>query len=90
MATASTAQRRVNIQQVVSTHPTRSTVLTLRDRLQVRILTRAAQLSRAAGRLDSRTLNININTITILVHTVKEWVHNDVTSQLIVQEFKIK
>lgn len=74
MATASTAQRRVNIQQVVSTHPTRSTVLTLRDRLQVRILTRAAQLSRAAGRLDSRTLNININinTITILVHTVKE------------------
>lgn len=90
MATASTAQRRVNIQQVVSTHPTRSTVLTLRDRLQVRILTRAAQLSRAAGRLDSRTLNININTITILVHTVKEWVHNDVTSQLIVQEFKNK
>lgn len=90
MATASTAQRRVNIQQVVSTHPTHSTVLTLRDRLQVRILTRAAQLSRAAGRLDSRTLNININTITILVHTVKEWVHNDVTSQLIVQEFKNK
>ena len=72
MATVSTAQRRINTQQVVSTHPTRSTALTLRDRLQARILTRAAQLSRAAGRLGSRTLNISINIITILVHTVKE------------------
>lgn len=65
----STAQRRVSIQQVVSTHPTLSTVLTLRDQLQVLILTRAVQLSRAVGRPASHTLSTNI--ITILVHTVK-------------------
>lgn len=69
MAMVSTAQRRVNIQQVASIPPTRSTVLTLRDRLQVLILTRAVQRSRAVGRLDSHTPNIS--TITILVHTVK-------------------
>lgn len=69
MAKVSTAQRRVNIQQVVSTHPTLSTVLTLRDRLQVIIPTRAAQQSRAVGHPGSHTLSTNI--ITILVHTVK-------------------
>lgn len=69
MATVSTAQRRVNIQQVVSTHPILSTVLTLRDRLQVLMLTRAVRRSRAVGHLGSHTLNTNI--ITILVHTVK-------------------
>lgn len=67
MATVSTPQRKVNIQQAVSTHPTLSTVLTLRDRLQVLILTRVVLRSRAAGRLGSHTLNI----ITILIHTVK-------------------
>lgn len=69
MAMVSTAQRRVSIQQVVSIPPTLSTVPTLRDQLQVLILTRSVQRSRAAGRLDSHTLNTNI--ITILVHTVK-------------------
>lgn len=69
MAMESTAQHRVNIPPVVSIPPTRSTVLTLRDPLQARILTRAVQQSRAVGRLDSHTLNTN--TITILVHTVK-------------------
>lgn len=68
-----TAQRRISIQQVVSTHPTLSTVPTLRDRLQVLILTRAVQRSRAVGRLGSHTLNTSI--ITILVHTVKGSVH---------------
>lgn len=74
MAMVSTAQRRISIQQVVSTHPILSTVLTLRDRLQVLTLTRAVQQSRAVGRLGSHTLNIsiNINIIIILVHTVKE------------------
>ncbi|TNN86452.1 hypothetical protein EYF80_003222 [Liparis tanakae] len=67
MATVSTPHRKVNIQQAVSTHPTLSTALTLRDRLQVLILTRFVLRSRAAGRLGSHTLNI----ITILVHTVK-------------------
>ncbi|AWP06770.1 Hypothetical protein SMAX5B_010972 [Scophthalmus maximus] len=69
MVMVSTAQRRVNIRQAVSTHPTLSTVLTLRDQLQVPILTRAVRWSRAAARLGSPTLNTNI--ITILVHTVK-------------------
>lgn len=69
MATESTLHHRVNIQQVVSTHPTLSTVLTLKDLLQVLILTRAVQQSRAVGHLASHTLNTNI--ITILVHTVK-------------------
>lgn len=72
MAMVSTAQRRVNIQQVVSTHPTLSTVPTPRGRLQVLILTRAVPGSRAVGRLGSHTLSTNI--ITILV-TVKGWVH---------------
>lgn len=62
-----TAQRRVNIQQVVSTHPTLSTVLTLRDLLQVLILTRAVQQSRAVGHLGSHTLNTNIITILVLI-----------------------
>ena len=69
MAMVYTAQCRVNIQQVVSTHPTLSTVLTLGDRHQALILTRAVQRSRAVGRLASHTLNTNI--ITILAHTVK-------------------
>lgn len=62
----STALRRVNIQQVIFTHPTLSTVLNLRDH----ILIKAAQESRAVERLDSHTLSTNI--IIILVHTVKE------------------
>lgn len=66
---ASTAQRRINIQQVVSTHPTLSTVQTLRGLLQVLILTRVAQRTRAMGHLGSRILSTNI--ITTLVHTVK-------------------
>lgn len=69
MATESTARHRVSIPPVVSIPPTRSTVLTLRDPLRARILTRAVQQSRAVGRLGSRTLNTN--TITILVRTVK-------------------
>lgn len=69
MAMVSTAQRRVHIQQVVSTRPTLSTVPTVRDRPRVLILTRAVLRSRAAGRLDSHTLNTS--TITTLVHTVK-------------------
>lgn len=69
MATVCTAQRRISIRQVVSTHPTLSTVLTPKDRVQVLILIRAVQQSRAVGRLGSHTLNTN--TITILVHTVK-------------------
>lgn len=69
MATVCTAQRRVSIQQVVSTHPTRSTVLTLKDRVQVLILTRVVPQSRAVGHLGSHTPNTNI--IIILVLTVK-------------------
>lgn len=69
----STVQHKVSIQQVVSTHPTRSTVLTLRDLLQVLILARAAQQSRAVGHLDSLTLSTNISTI--LGHTAKGLVH---------------
>lgn len=65
----STVQHRVSIQQVVSTHPTRFTVLTLRDLLQVLILTKAALQSRAVGHLVSLTLNTNISTI--LGHTAK-------------------
>lgn len=64
-----TARRRVSIQQAVSTRPTLSTVLTLRDRLRVLILIRVVQGSRAVGRLGNLTLSTNI--ITILVHTVK-------------------
>lgn len=71
MAMVSTTHRRVNIPQVVSTHPTRSTVPTLRDRLRVLIPTRAVQLSRTAGRPGSHTLSTSTNIITILVHTVK-------------------
>lgn len=67
MAMVSTANHRVNIQQVVSTHPTRSTVLILTEWLRVLIPTRAVQQSRAVGRLGNHTLN----TITILDHTVK-------------------
>lgn len=71
MAMVSTAQRKANIQRVVSTHPTLSTVLTLRERLLVLILTqtRAAQWSRAVGHQGSRTLSTNI--ITTLVHIAK-------------------
>lgn len=69
MAMESTAQHRTNIPQVVSTHPTLSTVLTPRDPRQVLILTRAVQQSKAVDRLGSHTLSINI--ITILAHTVK-------------------
>lgn len=69
MAMVSTAQHRVSIQQVVSTHPTLSTVLTPRGQGQVLILIRAVQQSRAVGRLVSHTLSTNITTI--LVHTVK-------------------
>lgn len=69
MATASTTQRRINTLQVVSTHPTLSTVQTLRDQLQALILTRAVQQNKAVGHLDSHILNTNI--ITILAHTVK-------------------
>lgn len=61
----STALHRVNIQQVVSTHPTLSTVLNLRDHIQIK----AVQRSRAVGHLGSHTLSTNI--ITILVPTVK-------------------
>lgn len=72
MAMVSTAQHRVNIQQVVSTRPTLSTVPTLRDQLQVLTPTRAVQQSRAVGRLGSRTPSTNITNITtILDHTVK-------------------
>lgn len=67
MAMVSTAQRRVNIQQVVSTHPTLSTVPTPRGRLQVLILTRAVPGSRAVGRLGSHTLSTNIITILVTV-----------------------
>lgn len=69
----STVQHRVSIQQVVSTHPTLSTVLTLKDRLRVLILTKAAMQSKAVGLLDSLILNTNI--ITILGHTAKGLVH---------------
>lgn len=65
----STVQHRVSIQQVVSTHPTLSTVLTLKDRLRVLILTKAATQSKAVGLLDNLTLNTNI--ITMLGHTAK-------------------
>lgn len=69
MAMVSTAQRRTNTRLVVSTRPTRFTVLTLRDRLQGRTPTRHVLPSRAVGRLGSPTPNTSI--ITILVHTVK-------------------
>lgn len=66
-----TAQGRVSIQQVVSTHPTLSTVLTLE--LQVPILTRTVLQSRAVGHLDNHTISTSI--IATLVHTVKGLVH---------------
>ncbi|KAF3851078.1 hypothetical protein F7725_012850, partial [Dissostichus mawsoni] len=69
MAMVSTAQRRTNTRLVVSTRPTRFTVLTLRDRLQGRTPTRPVLPSRAVGRLGSPTPNTSI--ITILVHSVK-------------------
>lgn len=71
----STVQHRVSIQQVVSTHPTLSTVLTLKDRLRVLILTKAATQSKAVGLLDNLTLNTNTNIITMLGHTAKGLVH---------------
>lgn len=74
-----TAQGRVSIQQVVSTHPTLSTVLTLRDELQVPILTRAVLQSRAVGHLDNHTISTSI--IPILVPTVKGLVHMTQTLQ---------
>lgn len=64
-----TAQHRVNIQQVVSTHPTLSTAQTLSDL----ILTRAVQASSAVGRLGSLMLSTNITTIQ--VHTVQGLLH---------------
>lgn len=69
MAMVSTAQLRVNIQQVVFIHPTLSTVLTPKDQLKVFIPARVAQRSRAPGCLGSHTLNTNI--ITTLAPTVK-------------------
>lgn len=69
MAMVSTANLRVSIQQVASTHPTLSTVLTLKDQLQVLIPARAVQLSRAVGHLGSHILSTNITTI--LDRTVK-------------------
>lgn len=77
-----TAQGRVSIQQVVSTHPTLSTVLTLRDELQVPILTRAVLQSRAVGNLDNLDNHtISTSIIAILVHTVKGLVHMTRTLQ---------
>lgn len=65
MATVSTVQHSVSIQQVVSIHPTRSTVLTIRDL----ILIRAVQQSKAVVHLGSLILSISI--ITTLGHTVR-------------------
>lgn len=78
-----TAQGRVSIQQVVSTHPTLSTVLTLRDELQLPILTRAVLQSRAVGHLDNHTTSTSI--IAILVHTVKGLVHMTRALQQVLQ-----
>lgn len=69
MAMESTTLHKVSIQQVVSTHPIPSTVLTLTELLQVLIQAKAVPQSRAVDRLDSNTLSTSI--ITIPVHTVK-------------------
>lgn len=74
MATVSITLVQASIQQVLSTHPTHSTVQSrcLPGRQQASTLARAAQdQSRAQAGQDNPTPSTNISTTTTLDHTVK-------------------
>lgn len=74
MATASITLVQANIRQILSTHPTHSTVQSrcLPGRQQASTLARAAQdQSRAQAGQDNPTPSTNISTTTTLDRTVK-------------------